>query len=399
MNVLFLTDALPDERGATPQSRYLHLIEDLSRRHHVFLTCAATSPVDTQRLRSLQRLCAAVEVVPLARRGRLIRLARAVLRRQPLLNGHYMNSVLWRAVRRHARESRIDLVHVEHAHMAAYLDAMDAGRPFKRLLVLHNVGPVMFRGAFTVEDRPLKKLEALLDWLFAARWEPRACRRFDKCVVFSEDDRKGVLSLAPGLDVRVVKYGFKLRAFPLLPPTPQSAETLYIGQMGYAPNRDGARHLCRSILPLILAQRPDARLNVVGISPPADLGTGLPPGAVNVVGFVEDTLPWYRRSAISLVPLRAGSGVRGKILESMALGRPVVSTSLGCEGIEVVHGRDLLIADTPRDFADCAVRLLSDADLWKHIARNGRRFVEERHRWSDIAQDMERLYEEMAQAD
>jgi glycosyltransferase involved in cell wall biosynthesis len=112
-----------------------------------------------------------------------------------------------------------------------------------------------------------------------------------------------------------------------------------------------------------------------------------------VTGRVEDILPFYQRTSICVVPLRAGGGTRLKILEGMALGRPVVTTSIGCEGLEAVHGKHLLIADDPAGFADHINRLMSDAALYRSIAQSARQFVESHYGWDAIAEKLMHLYE------
>jgi glycosyltransferase involved in cell wall biosynthesis len=111
-----------------------------------------------------------------------------------------------------------------------------------------------------------------------------------------------------------------------------------------------------------------------------------------VAGYVEDLIPWYSQAAVTVVPLRAGGGTRLKILESMALGRPVVSTTIGCEGLEVEHNRHILIADTPERFAGCVTRLLLDPALRDRIAAEARRLVEERYNWPAIGKRLLDVY-------
>jgi polysaccharide biosynthesis protein PslH len=254
----------------------------------------------------------------------------------------------------------------------------------------------MFGRIAAIENRPFRKMEFVLSSFFSRRWEPRACRRFDRCLVFSDVDRGYLLSGAPGLAVTVTRYGFKPRAFPLLPRLTRSQDVLFIGKMSYPPNRDGVHYFCRRILPLILAERPGVRLRVVGAPPPEGLDRLRDSGAVELAGAVADPPRLYAACALSVVPLRAGSGVRGKILESMALGRPVVTTSMGCEGLEVTHGEHLLIADDATGFAQCVLRLLSDPALWQMLVTNGRRYVEAKHNWDEISARTASVYQELA---
>jgi glycosyltransferase involved in cell wall biosynthesis len=169
-----------------------------------------------------------------------------------------------------------------------------------------------------------------------------------------------------------------------------------VGNMAYPPNRDGIRFFCDRVLPHIRAAVPDVRLTAVGQDPPAELNDRMPPGLITLTGFVDSVVPHYQSAALAVVPLRAGSGVRGKILEAMALGRPVVSTSIGCEGLDVAHGKHILIADSPSDFAACVARLLHEPRLCQQLAECGRQYAEGQHNWDASAGSLLRLYDALA---
>ena len=153
-----------------------------------------------------------------------------------------------------------------------------------------------------------------------------------------------------------------------------------MGNLGYAPCADAALHLVRDILPRIRSQLGQVQTTIVGIDPPEKL-LKLNASDVHVTGRVADIVPYYMENAVCVTPLRAGGGTRLKILEAMALGRPVVSTTIGCEGLDVTHGRHLLVSDDPGGFADCVVRLLTDSALYRRIAAEARSLVETAYDW------------------
>jgi glycosyltransferase involved in cell wall biosynthesis len=159
--------------------------------------------------------------------------------------------------------------------------------------------------------------------------------------------------------------------------------------MQYAPNRDGVRHFAEAIFPTVRAAVPDATLYLVGHRPPLS-----PSPQVVVTGRVADATPYYEAARVAVVPLRAGGGTRLKILEAMAHARPVVSTSVGCEGLDVRHGEHLLIADAPSAFAGAVIELLRSAPLRARLADNGRRLVEARHDRRAIERQLAAVYGE-----
>jgi len=162
---------------------------------------------------------------------------------------------------------------------------------------------------------------------------------------------------------------------------------LFIGNMGYQPNADAAVYFCHEALPLIRRGVGDAKLWIVGITPGESVRR-LDGNGVFVTGGVPDVVPYYERSRVCVVPLRAGSGTRLKILEAMALGRPVVSTSIGCEGLDVTNGEHILIADDAKQFSDHVVKLLNDRALRSRIVTKAREFVVATYDWDVIAENL-----------
>jgi glycosyltransferase involved in cell wall biosynthesis len=164
--------------------------------------------------------------------------------------------------------------------------------------------------------------------------------------------------------------------------------------MNYVANFDAVLYFCSEILPRIRRVVSEVEVWVVGADPPPEVRR-LSGDGVHVTGRVDDVVPYYRRSSVCVVPLRAGGGTRLKILEAMALGRPVVSTTIGCEGLDVVDGEHLLIADSPEQFADKTVRLLTDRASYQRITTKARQLVVDRYDWDVVARQLLEIYSEM----
>jgi glycosyltransferase involved in cell wall biosynthesis len=161
--------------------------------------------------------------------------------------------------------------------------------------------------------------------------------------------------------------------------------------MHWPPNADGARWFATTILPSILAQQPQARFLAVGRNPPHSL-RGLTADGIEAPGYVDDPQPYWDRSQASVVPLRAGGGMRVKILEAWARGVPVVATTIGAEGITYRAGENLLIADTPRAFAECVLAILRDPALAEQLSLGGRAAVEQNYDWHKAYTAWESIY-------
>jgi polysaccharide biosynthesis protein PslH len=246
---------------------------------------------------------------------------------------------------------------------------------------------------------PLRRLYNRLEAAKLKRDELAACRRASAVLTTSDVDRATLAPEVAGVPIRVVPNGVDTSYF--MPTGPGGAGepvdpacVLFTGAIDYHPNTDGVRYFHAEILPRIHTAAPEAVFTVVGKDPPAHIRALGGPRVV-VTGAVPDVRPWMRRGAVAVVPLRVGGGTRLKILEAMASGRAVVSTTIGCEGIEVTPGENILVADTPADFADAVVRCLRDPGLRARLGRRGRALVERRYRWEAIGEALSDFYREL----
>jgi glycosyltransferase involved in cell wall biosynthesis len=284
-----------------------------------------------------------------------------------------------------------DVVQIEHARMGLYLETLPQNRRCKSILMFHNFTFQQYNRVSQIEQRWDRKLRALLNSVAMRQWEPRYAERFDHCTTVSEIDRRLLLKANPRLRVDVIPNGVDIQKYQPLPAENASPALLFIGNMGYPPCVDAALYFCREIFPRIRRTISAAELWIVGRDPRPEV-LQLNGDGVHVTGRVDDVIPYYRQSAVCVVPLRAGGGTRLKILEAMALGRPVVSTTIGCEGLEVVDGEHLLIADGPEQFAEKTVCLLTDRQLYQHISTKGRQLVQTRYDWDKIAGRLMEVY-------
>jgi glycosyltransferase involved in cell wall biosynthesis len=177
-------------------------------------------------------------------------------------------------------------------------------------------------------------------------------------------------------------------------PAPDGRTVLYFGLLSTVPNVDGVTHFVQAIWPRIAAAHPEARCRIVGGRPPPSL-LALAGPRVELTGFVEDLRPHLAAAAAVVVPLRLGGGTRLKIVEGMAMGKAIVSTTLGAEGIEAVPGRDLLVEDEPVAFADAVIRLLDQPELAARLGRAARQLAVERYAWSGAARALEGFFREV----
>jgi glycosyltransferase involved in cell wall biosynthesis len=260
---------------------------------------------------------------------------------------------------------------------------------------LHNVGSLQYRRIAALKTGLLKQAGFRIKAALMQGWEARAAARFDCSLVVS--DREAALLRADdaSLRIEVIENGVDCERFQPLPEAADANALLFLGVLGYPPNSDGILWFIEEIWPSIRSASPAVRLRVAGHAPgPALMAANSLPG-VRVEGRVEDVVPLYEEAGIVIVPLRAGGGTRLKILEAMALGRLVVSTTLGCEGLDVQPEEDLLIADSPAEFAAQVLRALGDPALRQRIAANARRQVESRYSWRKIGRRLLDVYSDL----
>lgn len=390
-NILFVTYGLPYPPTSGARVRDYNLILRLAHRHRVSVLALLESEDERRHMPALAEFCDHVDGVVTAG-GTLRAVGRALsglARGRPMAAAPFHEPGLYHRIRDLTAAQRFDIVQIEHSLLAPYRDAI--ARPFDGATVLsfHNVGVHQYRSMLAA-SRGLARVPAALKWWSMRGWEARAAAAFDLAVVVSGADRERLLELgAPGR-ISVVENGVDCARLQTLEDPPAgSQELLFVGTMGYFPNRDAARWFCREILPDIRALRPGCRLTIAGHGGREHLADLARPGIVDVTGTVEDVVPYYRRARVTIAPLRSGGGSRLKVLEATALGRPLVATRLAAEGFDLEPGRELLVADTSRAFTEAVVRLLDDADLGLRLAEAARRKVERHYDWDAVAARLE----------
>jgi glycosyltransferase involved in cell wall biosynthesis len=282
------------------------------------------------------------------------------------------------------REIPFDIVTAEFSKMG-YLRLPATVRT---VLDEHNTEYDILRRTFKSEHG-IRKLYAYLNYLKLRREERAMWRAFDGCAVTSERDERLLLQDSPGSETSVVPNAVDTDYFaPMGDGDPMTIA--FFGANHYFPNIDGIQYFMREIMPLVKRRHPGARLLIIGYSPEALYSWA--GDDVILTGIVDDIRDYLARANVIIAPLRIGGGTRFKILEAMAMGKAVVSTTIGAEGLAVTHGQDVLLADTPEDFASQVNRLLDDQALSRRIGQAGRQLVERRYDWQAAVGELERLY-------
>ncbi len=290
-----------------------------------------------------------------------------------------------------------DVIQIEHFELAGYARLLEASGETVRAMILHDVLSVAYARMARIEANPLWRLWRAWNARQLAKAERKLLGTYDACITVSSRDSAAIGNCAhPGARVQVLPNCVDFTTKVFLPePDPAPPVLLFVGLFVHPPNADAARWIVDEILPLVRETHPDCSLELVGDDPLRTLASLVGRPGVNLAGRADELEPCYRRCDVAVVPLRAGGGTRLKILEAMAFGRAVVSTTVGAEGLEARHGEHLLLADTPRDFARAVTELLDNRALRQRLRKNARALVERRYSWDDCAQAHLTLYADL----
>jgi polysaccharide biosynthesis protein PslH len=398
LRILWLKTELlhPVDKGG--RIRTYQMLRELKREHHVtYLTLDdGTAAPDAAELAA--EYCDELVRVPFRRTANFslrfwVELARSVLSPLPYTISRYRSAAFRNAVERLTAAGEFDIVVCDFLTPATNVPA---SLPCAAILFQHNVEAAIWRRHYEVARGPLRRGFLWLEWRRVRRFEQQACRRFDHVITVSAEDRATTLieygvaasDVPTGVDTAYFRAAAGARRRP--------HHLVFTGSMDWLPNVDGVKYFVDEILPLVSAKVPDVTLTIVGREPGPDIRALASRAGISVTGRVPDVRPYIDEAAAFIVPLRIGGGTRLKIYEAMAMECPVISTSLGAEGLPLTDGTEILLADTPRSFADAVVRVLTNASLGAELGQRAASVVRTRFGWDRAAHEFVRLIEQHA---
>jgi len=383
MRILFLSRWYPYPADSGARLRIFNIIRQLARCHEIHLISFSSESVSLEQRQAMAQYCASVVVVPYRpfqpRRWKALASffsarPRSVLDTYSLDFEHEVEQM--------GRQFGIDLVIASEIDMLLYpLKLPNVPRVINELQVL-----VIF-DQYVQQRHPLKRLRHGLTWWKLSRYLAECLPAYAGCAVVSDRERERILAAVPGYrSVISVPNGVDLCQYSGDFGPPKADTLVYAGSLTYRPNLAAVTFFLSQIFPAIRAKRPDARLLVTGSLDGVNRRALPEIDGVVFTGYLDDVRPTIAQSWVSIVPLLAGGGTRLKILESLALCTPVVSTVKGAEGLNLVAGRDILIADRPDDFAAAVLSVMQDVNLRNSLGRNGYQAVAAQYSWETIGQ-------------
>ena len=402
LHILYVSQmpASPPRFGA--QARMHGLMTELARQHDVTAVMLVDDQFDIDECRrAMQAYCRDVALVPnpYGRDGvskRLLQL-RSLASPRSFERLKVRVPALQQALDRILRGKPFDVVNLEFTFLGHcnLRQAPPGERPPALVVDSHNIDYDLAR-QYARAGGLARRLYAGANWRKLRREELATYRDADGVYLCSMADQKRLLDHVPGARTLVIPNAADIEYYqPRATDPPSDGRTIvFFGHLSYFPNVDGVTHFAQEIWPRIAEAHPNARLKIIGGQAPQSLQALARPG-IEFTGFVSDLRPHLAEAAAVIVPLRLGGGTRLKIVEAMAMGKAVVSTMLGAEGIEATPGRDLLVADEPAAFADAVNRLLADPGLAKRVGQSARELAVRRYAWSGAAKALESFYREI----
>ena len=406
MKILVVSPNLPYPADDGGRIRIFNLIKFLSTRHEVTLLCFAWEHTgETGNIAEMERHCSRVVAVP--RKFNLT--AKISTRLRHLLN--FFSPVPWmvkflesgemkKKLKELLEKGGFDIVQLEYGYMALYADVVrKAVVPGKKPAIVvdeHNVEWALKFRISGNRSAGSRALERFYQWYEGARflaWEKKKAPLIDSHLFVSAADAKIQEEKIPGIKAATAPNGVDTQ---YLTPSPgkmnEAPGLLFLGNMAWLPNEDAALYFAGDIFPEIKKKYPEMVFYIAGKGSSPAVKKLSEDRNIKVPGYVGDVREYYGKNVILVVPMRIGGGTRLKIVEAMSSGVPVVSTSVGCEGLAVKHGENILIADTPGAFALAVFEMIENARLREDICSGGRMLAQELYDWRSVVKTIEKVY-------
>ena len=389
MKILWLKTELlhPVDKGG--KIRTYHLLKQLKPDHHITYLTLDDGAAPPDAVDNATEYCHELIRIPHETRAKFsagfyAELALNLTSRLPYAIRKYQSASMTKAIADVGTTDRFDVIICDFLAPAVNLP-----RDLKLPVVLfqHNVEAAIWQRHYEVQTNALKRRYLYRQWRKMQQFEREACHRVDCVIAVSEADSETmqrdyglakVYDIPTGVDVDFFRPTSTVATRP--------NSLVFTGSMDWLPNEDAINYFTQQILPLIRKAIPDVSITVVGRNPSRKLlELGEREQSITVTGRVEDVRPYIEGAAAYIVPLRIGGGTRLKIYEALAMEKPTISTTVGAEGLNINNGEDLLLADTPDDFANAVVRVLKEPALARQLGVKGAQTVRERYSWNKVA--------------
>lgn len=391
MKILFLTSRLPYPPDRGDRLRAYHFLRNLSTRHEIDLVSFIADESEQEYADYLLKHCSSVDLVLQKPVNSILEVVKSFWRPDPLQNSYYRSRKMYQLVEQKLREHSYDVAFVHLFRMAPYVE--NKGDLY-RIIDLTDVisleieRSLPYRGIlssllYNIEQPRIEATEQKYAKLFEETW------------LISEYDRGILAEKCPTANIRVIPNGVELEGLEQSASAENPKKLIFVGHMSVFHNIDAVEYLVRDVLPLVRKEIPDVTLDVVGAQPHTRVQSlSVYPG-VSVRGFVPDLSLALQQASVFVAPLRFAAGIQNKILEAMAAAKPVITTAMINESLDARPGEDILLAESPSEFASQIILLLNDRPLRHKIGSAGKGFVTRKFSWEHVLRRMDQIEREI----
>ncbi len=387
MNILILTPYLPFPPHSGGSIRTLNLIKMISKNNHVSLISLVKQD-EINYITDLRKYC---DVHPIALKIKKYGQLKSILSKYPYTTMlKYYSSENQKHISSIINDNDFDIIQVESPMMSAYVSNIN---DIPKVLDAHNIeSDILYR--ILINKLNKRTIFNLIDYLKDKNYEKKILKYFDVCLSVSDIDNKRLKEMGARKSI-VLPNCVDLNYFCPNKREDFSPKIVFTGLMNWFPNIDAVEYFCRKAYPALKSKISDIKFYVVGRDPIQSIKKLDKSNEIFITGRVDDIRTYIINSDICIVPLRIGGGTRLKILEYLAMEKPVVSTSIGVEGIDVIDGIHLIIEDDIGKFSDRIIELLENPEYARNLAKNGRELVEKKYSWSGYEGKLNQLYKDI----
>jgi len=395
MNILWLSHTFPyPPKGGVYQRSY-NLIKETSQKHNVYLIAVSDRKIKnlSEAVEHFKGFCSEVSIIelPFNNLSKYFIALKSFFSLKPYTTQWIQNIEARKTIRHFIHKLNINVVHFDSIDVAPYIDEV---KDLPKVLNHHNIESQMMMRRFIKEKNLLKKIYFFVEAIKLKKQEKILCAQFRSNVVVSNLDKDRLLKVCPSIKIDVIPNGVDINYFA---PTQQNYEPntlIFAGGMTWYPNRDAMQYFCNKIWPLIKTYYPDVKMTIIGRNPPKNILklSRLDPNII-VTGFVDDIRPYAERTHVYVCPIRDGGGTKVKILDALAMGKPIVAHPIAIEGIDGKAGEHFLLAKTPAEFLQQISNLFDNHELCKRLSHNGRELAIEKYDFKKIGEKLSCVYE------
>jgi glycosyltransferase involved in cell wall biosynthesis len=396
MKILIACKEFPHSKVIGGPILIYNRLKYLAKNHLVSLT-AFSHPGDEKYIPSVQPFCHDLRLVPLPPKRSLIKTTKDFFT-SPV--PHYFLRVhdseeMSHTIAGMVKKDNYDFVIAEYSVMGQFLHKNPELPPTRRIISVHECYYLARLKSFRHHNLGWDKLREAINLKGLKKYEFDMYRNADKVLALTSQGKEELLTISPDLDIAIVPHGVDVERFAFSPESEEENSLVFLGNYLHYPNVDAVLYFHAEIWLRLKTALPELKFYVVGQSPPPEITRLAADKSIIVTGTVDDVTPYLRRSKVFICPVRLGGGFRGKILEAMALGRPVISTRLGAEGIPASDGENIILADRPEDFVKGIAALIANVDLYRRIQKNARKLMEDHYAWDKGVAQLEKVLEDM----